>query len=247
MNETIQLIDAIAWPMVVLLLVLGFRRPLRSFMNDLKEISGFGVSAKRGDKEADLLLERIEEDSPTDVRPDTSRTDGFGLKSTILRFEVEQFSFLIADHRLEHLHKELRESRVDQDACRLIAVWAYDEVLVYIRVVELVRQLGPMKQGVPLFSGPFAYRQAQKMGAPMGLVRDLRELKDFKKKLESGELTVTPEGAATFVRACRNTLTQLYGWRTGASVAERSVFERATDTTEAAPGDAIPQGRGCLS
>lgn len=238
----VQLVQALAWPVTVGILILSFRGPIGAFLTSIKEVSGFGVSAKRGDKEAGQLLGRVVHDDsapPSDGETSAllvakeAATQQASPISTDSRSrpapsDVERFSFGVAAGTLQHYDKECT-SQIGSEGSRLIVVSAYATLLGYIRALEYAALPDSENRTLPRYSGDYSYTAAQSLGAPEGIVQDLVDMKDFEKRVVRRDLEISHDGARNFVAACLDILRRCHAWQTNDAVDERPILDRIAD------------------
>ncbi|WP_143690489.1 hypothetical protein [Williamsia sterculiae] len=195
---------------------IAFRQPISEFISDIIELSGFGVSARRGDRRVEKMRNAIDSRS-VDLPSPQSRENGekgaVGASSkSISALSLIRFQGSVSRHRLTELANECVTAS-EPAATRLLVISAYQELVVFVRTVELVEH-AESSSTLPRYTGALAYKSLAKFGGPASLADSLADLQRFKKRVADSEEAVSAQGAHTYIFTALEVLVRIQAWYT---------------------------------
>lgn len=222
----LNFVSSLVWPIVALIAVVMFRRPISTFVSEVIEISGLGVSAKRGDLQAARIRNSIETKAiDADIAESAAFIAGHetdGAAASIPVRNMVQFVASVSRFRLNELASETT-GVASSDEARLLVVWAYQELVVFVRALQLAEQAGSRLIQVPRYRGPLTFESLARIGGPTYISDALDELQGFKKKIDNRDEVISPDGARTFISTALDILSKIYAWYTGEEIIEVKV------------------------
>jgi hypothetical protein len=211
-----NLFPSAVWAIAVVLLFLIFRRPISGFLEGMNEFRAPGVSARRGDLTAAKIRNGVDAIGTLEVP--IASTEGSESPSTSQNLSAAEsiVAFLgrMARYRLKKLAEQARETATHAEAMMIVDA-AYDELLVFVRGLELSQQLQSSNDLIiPRYSGTYSFKSLEKLGAPAPLADSLEEVQTFKHRVTSKEIVVSPDGAQTYAATALDLLLKIYAWYT---------------------------------
>jgi hypothetical protein len=210
----LDFVSSLVWPAVAVMAVVMFRRPISAFVSEVIEVSGLGVSAKRGDLQAARIRNSIESTPLNQVEGAITELPGEDTEAALLpAISAVHFLGSVSRYRLQELVKE-SESISGSGEARLLVIWSYQELVVFIRGLELAEQAGSDQVEVPRYHGNYTYRSLASIGGPTTLSDALVELQDFKQRVDDRTETVSSQGARTYISTAIEVLDRIRSWYT---------------------------------
>jgi hypothetical protein len=236
-KDLLSFITTLVWPAVVIVALVLFRKPLSEFVNEISELGLWGASAKRqGDRAARDLNQEQEEQLVAEEGEDTANpapsednstnpgpTEGSGQPSPTTGTEAAQPSATDArvGEFLEYYRSisllQLRGNRKNTAStnstrvAREIVRSTYSDYLATVRVVAFWLH-GPTAVSGARGRKANSHVTLQRMGAPEDLIEATVELRTFAVNVADGSITLTGEGARTYVNTVDDAMTRLFAW-----------------------------------
>lgn len=234
-TPTLDFVSALAWPLVVIALLLIFRSNVAALIDDLSEVTGFGASAKRrGNHRSETLKKDTGSDleegasggDATAEEPDTN--ESLPLEADETRHGAEEVSAFGDPVRspsstLDFIkfYRNLAQLKMASNAANTFTTSAklsaeivrntYGDLRMSIRVVAF-HIGGPLSVSGQRGRKVFPHVTLGRIDAPENLIDLVREARDFADDVAAERVKLDGQGADTYVDTCLEISRQLFEW-----------------------------------
>jgi hypothetical protein len=251
-SPTLDLVAALAWPAVVLFLLVVFRRNVGRFIDEVSEFSGFGASAKRqgNRRSADLQAATREDLADGDsideadgegaaveaTDPTPPEEPGIGVAIDAAAAVADPIAFLRFYRRFALSRVRAYRTNSETSSTRLageIVRSAYVTLRTDIRIVAFLR--GGPSVTASRTTGRLVAPQATlaRVGAPATLIALVVEARALALAVEDGTTKLDGRGALAFIDAVEQITRELFDWAEAEAEAEAQAEAQAQAQAQA--------------